>query len=201
YRRPLSRLARALRYSFYPLLALLMLGWLAWDWQHGRSLDAAEDAVFDRIICMRPFESRPSGRVVVVEIDDCSIEHFRALGEGGWPWSRERHADLLDALDRAGVRAVGIDILFADRTPADPGGDALLEAMAGGGEGRFIFAATRLHAGFDASASTRADAVPGAFRLVADAAIPAPRVALIQPYGAAMARHSGLVNIQRGRDG
>ncbi|MGY1457428.1 CHASE2 domain-containing protein [Luteimonas sp. A534] len=201
YRRPLSWCSQRLRFAFYPLLALAMLGGLAWDWQHGRSLDAAEDAVFDRIIGLRPLEPVPSGRTVVVEIDECSIEYYRALGEGGWPWSRERHADLLDALDRAGVRAVGIDILFADRAPADPGGDALLEAMAGGGEGRFIFAATRLHSDFDATASTRVDAVPGAFRLVPDAAIPGPRVALLQPYGAAMARHSGLVNIQRGRDG
>src|SRR5690606_37328320 len=28
-----------------------------------------------------------------------------------------------------------------------------------------------------------------------------PTVALLQPYGEAMARHSGLVNIERGRDG
>lgn len=201
YRRPLSRLAQALRYAFYPLLALLMLGWLAWDWQHGRSLDAAEDAVFDRIIGQRPFEARPSGRVVVVEIDDCSIEHFRARGEGGWPWSRERHADLLDALDRAGVRAIGVDVLFADRSTTDPAGDALLEAVAAAGEGRFVFAATRIHADFDEAALLRIDQVPGAFRIDPSAAAPGPRIAIIQPYGEAMARHSALVNVQRGEDG
>ena len=69
----------------------------------------------------RPIEPEPSGRVVVVEIDDCSIEHFRALGEGGWPWSRQRHADLLDQLDRAGVRAVGYDVLFPEASHAGSG--------------------------------------------------------------------------------
>ncbi len=201
YRRPLSRVAGRLRYAFYPLLAVLMLGWLGWDWQHERSLGAAEDAVFDRIIGLRPVEPRPSGRTVVVEIDDCSIEYFRARGEGGWPWSRERHADLLDALDRAGVRAVGIDILFADRSTTDPAGDALLEATAAAGEGRFLFAATRIHADFDEASLLRADDAPGAFPLSADATRPAPRVSMIRPYGEAMARHSGLVNVRRGEDG
>lgn len=201
YRRPLGWLSRRLRFGFYPLLAVAMLGWLAWDAQHARALDAAEDAVFDQIIGWRPIEPVPSGRTVVVAIDDCSIDWYRARGEGGWPWSRERHADLLDALDRAGVRAVGIDILFADRAPADPAGDALLEAVADAGDGRFVFAASRLHAGSDALSAQHAAEVPGAFPLAADAAGPGPRVALLQPYGKAMASHSGLVNIGRGRDG
>ena len=201
YRRPLAWCSQRLGFAFYPLLALVMIGALAWDWQHGRSLADAEDAVFDRVISWRPFEPVPSGRTAVIEIDDCSIEYYRARGEGGWPWSRERHADLLDALDRAGVRAAGIDILFADRAQSDPAGDALLDAVAAAGDGRFIFAATRLHPDFDGSAALRAAHVPGAFRLHPDATMPGPGVAMIQPYGDAMARHSGLVNIQRGSDG
>src|SRR5690606_19654907 len=177
YRRPLSWCAQRLGFAVYPLLALAMLGGLAWDWQQGRSLDAAEDAVFDRIIGLRPLEPVPSGRTVVVEIDDCSIAYYQALGEGGWPWSRERHADLLDALDRAGVRAVGIDVLLADRAPAAPAGDALLEAMAAAGDGRFVFAASRMHRGFDPLATLHAAEAPGAVRRVADAATPGPAVA------------------------
>lgn len=104
YRRPLARLTLWLKFAFYPL-AFAAIGWLAWDWTHARSLDAAEDAIFDQVLQWRPLEPKPSGRTVIVEIDDCSIDHFRNRGEGGWPWSRERHADLLDNLDRAGVRA------------------------------------------------------------------------------------------------
>ena len=130
YRRPFSWIAFRLKFAFYPLLALGAIAWLAWDWIHARSLDSAEDAIFDQVVQWRPFEPRPSGQVVVVEIDECSIEYFRARGEGGWPWSRQRHADLLDQLDRAGVRAVGYDVLFADPSPGDPLGDQTLEAMA-----------------------------------------------------------------------
>lgn len=201
YRRPLAWASQKLGFAFYPLLAVAMTGALAWDWQHGRTLAEAEDAVFDQVISWRPLEPAPSGRTVVVEIDDCSIGYYRARGEGGWPWSRERHADLLDGLDRAGVRALGVDILFADRWRDDPGGDALLEAMAAAGGGRFLFAATRLHSDFDAGATVRAHAVPGAFGLGADVSAPGPAVALVQPYGEALATHSGLVNIRRGSDG
>src|SRR5699024_895833 len=85
--------------------------------------------------------------------------------------------------------------------PSDPGGDALLDAMAAAGAGRFIFASTRLRSDFDASATLPVAKAPGAFRLAPDAVPPGPAIALIQPYGAAMAEHSGLVNIQRARDG
>lgn len=149
YRRPFSRLTLWLRFAFYPLLAVGAIGWLGWDWTHARTLNAAEDAIFDSVVRWRPFEPSPSGRVVVVEIDECSIEHFRMRGEGGWPWSRQRHADLLDELDRASVRAVGFDVLFIDRSQTDPAGDQILEAMANGGAGRFIFESTRLHPDYD----------------------------------------------------
>jgi hypothetical protein len=155
YRRPSARIALRLRFAFYPLLALVALGWLAWDWNHGRSLASAENAIFDQVIKLRPWEPKPSGKVVVVEIDDCSIEYYRAQGEGGWPWSRQRHADLLDALDRAGVRAVGYDLQFIEPSNSDPLGDATLEAMAAGGNGRFVFGSTRVPAG-GGSARSRA---------------------------------------------
>lgn len=202
YKRPLSRVVRHLRFAFYPLLAISAIGWLAWDWTHARSLDAAEDAVFDKVIKWRPIEPAASRRVLVVEIDDCSIEHFRNRGEGGWPWSRQRHADLLDALDRAGARAVGYDVLFGEPSPQDPAGDGMLEAMAEGGNGRFLFGASRVHQDFDTGeGATPASLAPGAFPLAAEARRPGPRVALLLPYGEAMTRHSGLLDVTRGVDG
>ncbi len=59
--------------------------------------------------------------MAVVEIDECSIEYFRARGEGGWPWSRQRHADLLDQLDRGAEyqadNAAGIYVARAEMNP------------------------------------------------------------------------------------
>ena len=200
YRRPFSKMALRLKFAFYPLLALGAIAWLGWDWSHARSLNSAEDAIFDRVVRWRPFEPKPSGRVVVVEIDECSIEHFRARGEGGWPWSRQRHADLLDQLDRAGVRAVGYDVLFADRSQDDPIGDRTLEAMAAGGAGRFVFTSTRLHPDYDERSLLRASQAPSAFVLQPHPRND-PKVALLLPYGKAMAGFSAIANVTRNEDG
>jgi adenylate cyclase len=200
YKRPLSWLSTRLKFAFYPLLAIGAIAWLGWDWSHDRNLNAAENAIFDRVVHWRPVEPKPSGRVVVVEIDECSIEHFRARGEGGWPWSRQRHADLLDLLDRAGVRLVGYDVQFTDRSQNDPGGDVALEAMAKGAGGRFLFASARLHPDYDAGSPLRASRAPAAFPLHAK-----PRhdlaVALLLPFGRAMTEFSAIANVTRDQDG
>lgn len=202
WRRPLSRVMIRARFTMYPLIAIAALGWLAWDWTHQRSLNAAEDAIFDTVLRWRPVEPRPSGRTAVVEIDDCSIEYYRSRGQGGWPWSRQRHADLLDALDRAGARAVGYDVLFVDAAQADLEGDAALDAMADAGNGRFLFGASRLHASLDGQPGAIPVArAPGAFALVSAPLRPGPRVALLLPAGQAMARNSALLDIRRSVDG
>ena len=200
YKRPFSRFSVWLKFAFYPLLAIGAIVWLGWDWSHARSLNSAEDAIFDRVVQWRPYEPKPSGRVVVVEIDECSIEYFRARGEGGWPWSRQRHADLLDQLDRAGVLAVGYDVLFTDASQDDPIGDRTLEAMAAGGAGRFVFSSTRMHPDYDEGSPLRASQAPAAFALKAHPQDD-PKVALLLPYGEAMARFSAIVNVTRNQDG
>jgi CHASE2 domain-containing sensor protein len=197
YRRRFAWGALRLGFAFYPLFALCALGWLGWDWTHERNLDSAENAIFDQVIKLRPWEPAPSGQVVVVEIDDCSLARL-----GPWPWSRQQHADLLDALDRAGAKAVGYDVLFAEPSPQDPLGDGILDAMAEGGNGRFVFGSTRAPAAFDdAPGAVPVSRLPNAFPLVAHPRRPGPRIALLQPYGAAMARHSALLDMTRDTDG
>lgn len=202
YRRPYARLALRLRFGFYPLLALAALAWLGWDWTHGRNLASAENAIFDQVIQLRPFEPARSGQVAVVEIDDCSIEYYRSRGEGGWPWSRQRHADLLDALDRAGVRAVGYDVQFIEHSRTDPDGDLSLEAMADGGAGRFVFGSTLPPQQLaDAGNTVPVSQAPGAFAIAPHPARPGPGILLLWPYGEAMARHSALLDADRDADG
>lgn len=201
YRRPLTRLALRLKFAFYPLLALAAIGWLGWDYGNNRNLNSAEDSVFDTILRWRPAEPKPSNQTVVVEIDDCSLEWTRAQGIGVWPWPRSVHADLLDALDRAGVKAIGVDVQFIDRNPADPDGDGMLEAIAAGSDGRFMFASARQNEAFDPVSPLHAAQVPGAFRLTPEATSPGPKVAILLPYGAAMTRNSALTNVSRGEDG
>jgi CHASE2 domain-containing sensor protein len=65
----------------------------------------------------------PREEVVVVAIDDASL-----LQVGRWPWRREVTAMLIERLQAAGPRMIGIDLLFTE-----PGvGDAPLAAAAAG---------------------------------------------------------------------
>lgn len=202
YRRPYAKLALRLKFFFYPLLAIAALAWLGWDWNHARNLAAAEDAIFDTVIGLRPSEPLPSGRVMVVEIDDCSIEYYRSKGEGGWPWSRQRHAEVLDALDRGGVRAVGYDIQFIEHSRIDPVGDLTLDAMAEGGKGRFIFGSASVPDDFANAGNTiPVSNAPNAFALAPNPATPGPGVVLMLPYGGSMQAHSALLDVDRGNDG
>jgi CHASE2 domain-containing sensor protein len=57
-----------------------------------------------------------SGEIVVVAIDAPSIEKI-----GVWPWPRRLHAELLQRLEKAGVRDIAFDVDFS--TPSDPASD------------------------------------------------------------------------------
>ena len=102
YRRPLARVALRLKFAFYPLLACAALAWLGWDWTHERSLDAAEDAIFDQVVRWRPLEPRLSGRTLVVEID-ASLADTAAFCEAyGVPLEKSVNAAVVKGA-RAGV--------------------------------------------------------------------------------------------------
>ena len=62
-----------------------------------------------------------SPQVTIVAIDDASLQKL-----GRWPWSRRRHAELIQQLTAMGARAIGIDILFTEAQKDDPGADLLL---------------------------------------------------------------------------
>ncbi len=63
----------------------------------------------------------PAAEVVIVAIDDPS---FKELGRP-WPWPRSFHADLIEALHRAGAAIVLFDVLFVNPA-ADPEQDRRL---------------------------------------------------------------------------
>ncbi len=68
--------------------------------------------------------------IMLVAVDDQSLAEF-----GRWPWPRERHAQLIEILTRAGARAIVMDLLFAEPDPANPQGDRrLIQAVAASGK-------------------------------------------------------------------
>ncbi len=67
-------------------------------------------------------QSVASSEIVVVEIDEASIENLEpALGR--WPWPREAHAVLLNYLSAAGARLVVFDLQFRERDLQNPDSD------------------------------------------------------------------------------
>ncbi|HET9553896.1 MAG TPA: adenylate/guanylate cyclase domain-containing protein, partial [Anaeromyxobacteraceae bacterium] len=68
-----------------------------------------EHAAQDWVLTALRGPRTPSGQVVVVAVDERSIE-----AEGRWPWSRATLARLVDALAQGGVAAVGFDVIWSD---------------------------------------------------------------------------------------
>ena len=63
----------------------------------------------------------PTSEVIIIEIDDASIAEL-----GRWPWPRNVHAELVNKLADANVKALGFDILFTEPDRYSAKNDALL---------------------------------------------------------------------------
>lgn len=84
------------------LLALTVMSLAVMVLSSANSFARIDQAIYD--ITTRLTAPLPPDDVLIVAIDDSSID---ALGE--WPWPAARHAAAIDALRRAGARAVGYD--------------------------------------------------------------------------------------------
>ena len=78
-------------------------------------VDNLESIIYDtRVRLTMPRTVDP--RIVIVDIDEKSLEEREKGGEGRWPWPRDRLALLLDRLfDKYEVAIVGFDVVFAER--------------------------------------------------------------------------------------
>jgi adenylate cyclase len=68
-------------------------------------------------------------RIVIIDIDEASLREKENGGEGRWPWSRDRMAELLDrAFNQYGVVMLGFDVVFAEQDKSS--GIGTLEQLA-----------------------------------------------------------------------
>lgn len=94
-------------------LAALALS-LGLFYAHPWLLDRAEYALLDWRFRVRG-ASAPRNPVVVIAVDAQSLDEL-----GRWPWRRDLLAQLIRRLDEAGVRAIGLDVIFSEReTPIE----------------------------------------------------------------------------------
>lgn len=71
--------------------------------------------VFDYYQKIQP-RVTPTTQVLVIDLDEASLAQY-----GQWPWPRTIMAQLISTLFNAGVRAVGLDIVFAEPDRMSPG--------------------------------------------------------------------------------
>lgn len=82
------------------------------------AFDGGDRAFWDACFRHRPTQY-VSPKIVIVEVDEASIQSV-----GRWPWDREWHATLIQALKDFGARAVALDMIFSE--PTQPQADQLL---------------------------------------------------------------------------
>jgi len=102
---PALLLQRRLRWL---ALAVALLAWAAVALLAPGALQQADERATD-LVWQLSAESAEERRVVVVDIDDASLQRI-----GPWPWPRETQARLVDALRAQGASLQLYDVVFAD---------------------------------------------------------------------------------------
>ncbi len=74
-----------------------------------RKLDSA---VYDSLFAMRAVEPKMDGEVVIVAVDDRSIEVMDKIKGFGWPWPREYWGHMVGYFEKCGAKTVAFDVLF-----------------------------------------------------------------------------------------
>ena len=72
------------------------------------ALRSLENGTYDILLRAAP-SAAPSGRIVIVDIDDRSLSTI-----GQWPWRRDVLGGLIERLRSAGAAVVALDIIFAE---------------------------------------------------------------------------------------
>ncbi len=107
-------------YAFV-MAVLLTISAMGLQWMG--SLQAWDDIIYDRLA--KYFQHQPNSDIVIVTVDDRSLDSL-----GRWPWPRQLHAEFIDKLTEARVKAIGLDILFIEPDHDNPDNDMrLAQAM------------------------------------------------------------------------
>src|SRR6185503_15198825 len=91
--------------------ALLGLG-LSAPWKILGPVRRLDLLFYDALFRFRQPEDRKNGDVVIVGVDDRAIEEVDTRTKFGWPWPRTFWGEMAKYLEKAGARAVVIDLHF-----------------------------------------------------------------------------------------
>jgi adenylate cyclase len=109
-----------------PLLALVLATAVLWA---GGALDRADNALGDALLTRHAASRTPPTDIVLVAIDQKSLEDLNDLA-GGWPWPRTVHGELLDLLSAWRPKSVVFDVMFNEPDVFQPENDQVLRDIA-----------------------------------------------------------------------
>lgn len=87
------------------------------------ALGKLDDLLYDSFYRLRPLEDRTHGPVVIVAVDQRSLDDLNNPAPGkkafGWPWPREFWGRVVEYLNRSGAKVIAFDITFTDASDYD----------------------------------------------------------------------------------
>ncbi len=89
-------------------------------------MSGLDNTLYDAFYHFRQPEDRSNGPIVIVTVDESSLEKFSAIGYE-WPWSRDTWAAVVQYMQSAGARALVFDVLFKDKRNFDKEFGAVLD--------------------------------------------------------------------------
>jgi CHASE2 domain-containing sensor protein len=203
WRDALGRLLLRLGIRFYFLLAILFVLAGAWDLFAQPFNKQLSDDSFDWLMSHRPIPYRPDPAIVVLDIDESSLNALAAQ-YGRWPWPRQLLAEVATSIEAAQAQAVAFDILFADPDVANESSERAFDSYVSSSR-RSFYSAVRLNPNDDRSSQITlsmlkfAEPTPG----LPAAKIDGQRtVALLPPYFKSIydSTRTGITNIVPDQD-
>ncbi|MDX5371645.1 MAG: adenylate/guanylate cyclase domain-containing protein [Pseudomonadaceae bacterium] len=188
--------SRTFRRSLW-LVAALVLALLP-ALQQWTPVQRWSNALGDWLIRQRAAQQVPDPRIVVVDVDDLSLQAL--AGEAGkWPWPRALHAELLEHLLAQQAEAVVFDLLFSEADRFHPDADAYFGEVLAGSD-RVYLAALEQQATEPAKAPLLADYPPSSGLLAGSD--PRQRGVLLLPWAVAPQHwKTGTINFSQDTDG
>src|SRR5688572_26576156 len=76
----------------------------------------ANEVLYDTLYRLRPVEDRTDGSVVIVAVDQKSLDAMDQAKGFGWPWPREFWGNFVTYFEKCGARAVAFDLVFTEKS-------------------------------------------------------------------------------------
>ncbi len=102
------------------MLVALLLG-IGFGYGVTQLLRPVFGADFQAIVSYSVMRSAPTGKVVIVAIDNASLDSLAKNDLRIFTFSKQVYSDLFDRLNTAGARAIGLDVVLANPDPTETG--------------------------------------------------------------------------------